>query len=157
MSRLDTGTRPPRAFAALVGVTSLAIVLQAITAGVFVNQDGRDGWVTVHGVIADVTWVTALITAAYALRRMRRTHPRLTWSAVALFVLLLAQTGIGHLITDKGIDGLIVVHVPLAMVVFGLAVWLSVSAVHVRRGATAPDPYGDEAAASQRFPVSNRA
>lgn len=134
----------PRWFAALVGVTALGIFLQAVTAGLFVNQDGRDGWVTVHGVIADATWVAALVTALVGVRSVRRSHPRLWWGAAALFVLVLAQTGLGHLITDGGQDGLIVVHVPLAFVVFGLTIWLSVVAARTRRDSALATPYLDE-------------
>lgn len=49
-----------------------------------------------------------------------------------LFVVTLIQTGIGHLITDKGMDWLIMVHVPLAFVVFAAAGYLSVWAIRVR-------------------------
>jgi heme A synthase len=126
----------------LVGLTSLGVLVQAVTAGLFVNQDGRDSWVDVHGVVADVTWVLALVTAAYAFHRLRRTHRTLFVGATALFVLALAQTGLGHLITDKGMDGLIVVHVPVAVLLFGLATWLSVATSRLRR--QAPDPYGPD-------------
>ena len=48
-------------------------------------------------------------------------------------VLLLVQTVLGHLITDVEADGLIGVHVPVALLVFGLAVWLSIRGAAVRR------------------------
>lgn len=135
-------------FLRLVGLTSLAVLVQAVTAGIFVNQEGRDSWVDVHGVIADVTWVLALVTAIVAFRRVRQVHRALWIGSAALFVLALAQTGIGHLITDGGMDGLIVVHVPLAMVIFGLTVWLSVTAARSRRHGSGPVPYGEEPARS---------
>ncbi len=122
-------------FAALTGLTSLAIFLQAVTAGQFVSQPGQDSWVTVHGVVADVGWGLALITAVYAAITVRRVAPRLVAAAALLFVLTLAQTGIGHLITDKGQDGWIAVHVPLAFVIFGLTLWLSIRAALIRRAA----------------------
>jgi hypothetical protein len=124
------------AFAALTGLTSLAIFLQAITAGQFVSQDGRDSWITAHGVIADVAWGLALITAIYGAVTVRRVVPRLVLAAAVLFVLTLAQTGIGHLITDQGQDGWIAVHVPLAFVIFGLTLWLSLRTALARRSAT---------------------
>ncbi|MEO9220872.1 MAG: hypothetical protein ABI251_03665 [Mycobacteriaceae bacterium] len=44
-----------------------------------------------------------------------------------------AQTGIGHAITDNGSDWLIGVHVPLAVIIYGVAVRLSIqTATHVR-------------------------
>ena len=113
--------------------TSVAILAQAVTAGVFVNKTGADSWVTVHGIIADVSWVMALVTAAIGFFAIRRATPRLEYWAIALFVLTLTQTGIGHLITDYGADSLIEVHVPLAMVIFGLTVWVTVRAGRLHR------------------------
>jgi hypothetical protein len=54
------------------------------------------------------------------------------WCAT-FFVITLAQTGIGHLITDDGHDCLIGVHVPLAFVIFGLTTWISTQAVRLAR------------------------
>jgi hypothetical protein len=120
-------------FAALTGLTSLVIFLQAIIAGQFVSQPGQQGWVTIHGVVADVAWGLALVTAIYAVAGLRRAVPGLVVAAIVLFVLTLAQTGIGHLITGHGDDGWIAVHVPLAFVIFGLTLWLSVRAALARR------------------------
>ena len=129
-SRPTTNLRP---FAGLSALTTLAILVQAFTAGQFVQQEGKDSWVTVHGVIADASWVLALITAAYAFFRLRAARPDLVrWSAV-LFAVTLAQTGIGHLITDEGQDGWIAVHVPLAVLIFALTGWLTLRAVRAAR------------------------
>lgn len=122
-----------RAFTILTGLTTAAILVQAVIAGQFVGKDAADGWITTHGVIADVTWGLALVTAAVGAVTLRRTAPRLVAAACGLFVLTLAQTGIGHLITDKGEDGWIPVHVPLAVLIFGLAIWLSVQTARLRR------------------------
>jgi hypothetical protein len=129
-------TVPPgrlTAFAVLTGLTSLVIFLQAVTAGQFISQPGQQGWVTVHGVVADVAWGLALVTAIYGVAVLRRAVPGLVVAAIVLFVLTLAQTGIGHLITGHGDDGWIAVHVPLAFVIFGLTLWLSVRAALARR------------------------
>jgi hypothetical protein len=91
-----------RALAGLAALTSAAIFFQALTAGQFVSRDGKDSWITVHGVIADIAWVLALVTAGYAWRAVRGSRPRLAYWCSALFVITLAQTGIGHLITDDG-------------------------------------------------------
>jgi hypothetical protein len=120
----------------LVWATTFAIFCQAVLAGQFVSQDHKDGWITVHGVVADVSWVLTLVSACYAYFGLRAYFPLLVrWSGV-LFVVTLIQTGIGHLITEKGMDWLIMVHVPLAFVVFGAAGYLSVWAVRVRRQST---------------------
>jgi len=146
-----TDVAVPSMFVRLVGLTAVAVFLQAVTAGAFVSQAGRDGWVSVHGVMADVTWVLALVTAIYAFKHVRPAgHRRLWVGSAVLFVLALAQTGIGHLITDKGMAGLIVVHVPVAMVIFGLVTWLSFAAAVARRSARPSDPYGTVAGAAVR-------
>ena len=136
-----TGVVPPvtavKVTTALVWVTTAAIFCQAIIAGQFVSQEGKDGWVTVHGVVADASWVLSLITAGYAIVTLRRHFPVMIRLATALFVVTLLQTGIGHLITEKGMDWLIAIHVPLAFVVFAVAGYLTVWAVRVRHQLTA--------------------
>lgn len=122
-----------RVFAALTGLTSLAILLQGVLAGAFVDKDNEDSLITAHGVVADVSWGLALITTIVGWRVLHGRERRLLAGTAVLFGLTLAQTGIGHLITDGGHDSLIVVHVPLAMLVFGLTVWLSVRAAGLRR------------------------
>lgn len=131
-----TGVAPPaipvKITTALVWLTTVAIFCQAIIAGQFVSQDGKDGWITVHGVVADASWVLSLVTAGYAFVTLRRHFPVLVRLAAVLFVVTLVQTGIGHLITEVGVDWLIAIHVPLAFVVFAVAGYLSVWAVRVR-------------------------
>ena len=144
MPRRPTNVAVPRTFVRLVGLTTVGVLLQAVTAGVFVGQDGRDSWINVHGVIADITWGLALVTAVYGYKRLRPNGDRRLWmTAALLFALALAQTGVGHLITDEGMDSLIAVHVPLAMLIFGIATWLSYAAVTARRKASPIDPYGN--------------
>jgi hypothetical protein len=123
---------PVKVTTALVWLTTAAIFCQAIIAGQFVSQDGKDGWITVHGVVADASWVLSLITLGYAFLRLRGHFPVLIRWAAALFAVTMLQTGIGHLITEAGVDWLIAVHVPLAFVVFAVAGYLSVWAVRVR-------------------------
>jgi ABC-type uncharacterized transport system permease subunit len=126
-----------RTFTVLTALTSVAILVQAVTAGQFVDKNGADGWVTVHGVIADVSWVLALATAVVAFLTIRGVARRLVGWSAALFVLTLAQTGVGHLITELGKDSLIAVHVPLALVIFGLTIWLTVRAIRLDRAVAA--------------------
>ena len=121
---------------ALVWLTTAAIFCQAIIAGQFVSQEGKDGWVTVHGVVADASWVLSLITVGYAFATLRHHFPVMVRLAATLFLVTLVQTGIGHLITEKGIDWLIAIHVPLAFVVFAVAGYLSIWAVRVWRQLT---------------------
>jgi len=123
---------PVKVTTALVWLTTGAIFCQAIIAGQFVSQDGKDGWITVHGVVADASWVLSLVTAGYAFLTLRRHFPVLVRLAAVLFAVTLLQTGIGHLITEAGVDWLIAVHVPLAFVVFAVAGYLSVWSLRVR-------------------------
>ena len=48
-------------------------------------------------------------------------------------MITLAQTGIGHLISDRGDEELVAIHVPLAFVIFGLTSWISARAVALAR------------------------
>src|SRR5206468_10724919 len=109
------------------------IFLQAVTAGQFVSQDHRDGWIAAHSVVGALAVLAALVTAIAALITMRRSAPSLTWGSVALFVLLVVQYVIGNFITEGHLDGWIGVHVPLAFVIFGLTIWLSIRASAARR------------------------
>lgn len=129
-------SRNLKVFSILAATTTTAIFGQAITAGQFVSQDGRDSWITVHGVIADLSWAAALITAIYGAIKLREKLPRLVHLAAILFLLTLAQTGIGHLITDFGENNWIPVHVPLAFVIFGLTLWLSTWSIRTYRQTT---------------------
>ena len=71
-----------------------------------------------------------------------------------LFVFTLTQTGIGHLITDKGLDGLIAVHVPLAVVIVALATLLMTEVLRSRRSSTPIEPNAEEP--RQDLPIANR-
>lgn len=121
-------------FSALLGVTSLGVFLQAVTAGEFVSQRGREGWVDAHDIIASAVTVLALATMICAIIALRKTSRSIVTGTVVLFVLSAAQTVIGHLISDSHARWLIGIHVPLAFVIFGIAVWLPIqSAVQRRR------------------------
>lgn len=122
-----------RVFSALVGVTTLGIFLQAITAGEFVSQEHRGGWIDVHNIVANATLLVALATAIVGLVAVRRTEAAAAWASVVLFVLLVVQIAIGHLITEGKQDSWIGVHVPLAFVVFGITIWLSIRGALARR------------------------
>lgn len=122
----------------LAGVTTLAVFLQAISAGLFMALRDAAGkpWVSVHDVVGYVAIVLAVATAVVAIVALRSSARGLMWSAIVLAVLLVAQTGIGQAIDE--VRGLVAVHVPLAFVVFGLTIWLSVRGAVVRRRLTAP-------------------
>jgi hypothetical protein len=131
-------------FAALTGLTALAILLQAVFAGEFVDRAHEGGWLTAHDVNANVAIALAVITAIYALVVLRESARPLAIGAVALAVLVAAQAAIGHAVTDGSHDWLLVIHIPLALLVFALTIWLSVHArvAHGRARLTAVGPRG---------------
>jgi len=123
-------------FAALIGLTSLGILLQAVFAGVFVDRvNSHHSWLNAHDVNADVVTALAVVAAIYAVVTLWSAGRALVIGAVALALLVIAQTAIGHAVTDNGDDGLLALHVPLALLAFGLTIWLSVKARALRRAA----------------------
>ena len=123
-----------RLFTPLIGVTTLLILVQGITAGIFMalRRNGGEGWVVAHDILANVTVLAAVAVAIVGLVAVRRTQPSAAWGAVALAVLLIVQTLIGHLMADAKVGALVSVHVPLAMLTFGTAIWLSVRTARPR-------------------------
>jgi hypothetical protein len=130
------GASPAPVFAALTGLTSLSILAQGVLAGVFIDQPHNHGWVGAHNVNGDVATALAVVTAAFALARLRDRARGLVIGSVLLAVLLLAEVGLGHAVTGAGHDGLLAVHIPLALLAFGLTIWLSVAARVLRTGHT---------------------
>jgi len=122
-------------FAALVGLQALAILLQAVFAGGFIRSGSHPGWLDAHDANADAVIGLAVVTAIFALVRLRAVARSLAIGAVVLAVLVVAQDAIGHAITGSHDDGLIPVHVPLALLIFGLTIWLSARARTLRRAA----------------------
>ena len=121
-------TRPHPAFSALVGLTTLGVLLQGLWAGLFLGTDDHSTWVDVHNVGAMVTVVLALLATVAGLVWMRNNRPAVI-AAGALLVLLVVETGLGSAADDS--RGTLVVHVPLALLIMGLAVYTPVLA---RRG-----------------------
>jgi len=122
-------------FSALIGLTALAVLLQGLWAGIFLEHDGqRDAaanWIDIHARGGEVAIVLAIIATIVAFVRLRARRNLWVGSAI-LTVLLIIQAYIGGLITDEGKDVLTAVHVPLAMVIMGLVVWLPLRSRHGR-------------------------
>ena len=88
----------------------------------------------VHGFGAYPVMVFALVAAVVAFTRLR--HARgLPVAAAGYFVATVVQWLLGHAISTLGIDALTPVHVVVAAIVMGLAVWLSVRSARLRRDA----------------------
>lgn len=123
-------------FTSLVGLTGLVVLLQGLFAGVFLEHDGqRDGsasWIDAHADGAHLATLLAVLSAVVAVARLRARRP-LVVGSVALAVLMLVEAFIGGLIRDDSKDTLTAVHVPLAMAIMAVTVWLSLKAVQLRR------------------------
>lgn len=121
----DSGRR--RIYSALTGVAALAVLLQGLWAGLFLESDGRrdaaSSWIDVHALGGEVAIVFAVLAAAWALFRLR-SRKDLLYGAIALVVLLVLEAYVGGLIRDDGKDFLTPVHIPLAMALMAMSVWL---------------------------------
>ena len=123
-------------FSALTGVAALAVLLQGLWAGIFLEHDGqRDAagsWIDVHARGADVALLFAVLATAYALWK-RRDRKDLWLGGIVFTVLIVLESYIGGLIRDDSKDTLTAVHVPLAMALMAVSVWLPLRASRTRR------------------------
>ena len=112
------------AYSILIGLTTLSIFLQGVWAGIFLSYDSRpDSWVHVHARGGEVAIGLCFLALVAAVVQLRSRRDLLAGTAV-LLVLLIVEAYLGGRITDDGNDLLTAVHVPLALVLTGLAVWL---------------------------------
>jgi membrane-associated PAP2 superfamily phosphatase len=145
-NRTDTATAPRAAnqagsrsygyaiYQALIGLAALGVLLQGLWAGIFLEGQHRsDKWVNVHARGAEVTIGVTIVALLAALVWLRRRRDLVIGTAV-LVVALVVEAYLGGRITDDGNDTLTAVHVPLAMAVMGLAVWLPLRARTGKKG-----------------------
>ncbi|MGH3492272.1 MAG: hypothetical protein ACRDRL_19470 [Sciscionella sp.] len=130
-----TGNRAAalRAFSILNGLVLLGVLLQALWAGAFMGHLGGADWVTVHQITAYVVVILALVTALVAVSALRRSSAAIAGWSVGLLVLLIIQTGLGQAISDGHQRILTVAHVPVALLIMALGVYLSVAGAKLRR------------------------
>jgi hypothetical protein len=140
----DRATKPETVrsplFSSLVGLAAVAVLLQGLWAGIFLEHDGQrdeaSSWIDVHARGADVAILLAAAAAVVAFTKLR-SRPDLWGGSAVLTLLLVLESYLGGLIRDQSKDTLTAVHVPLAMFILGLAVWLPVRARHVAARGTA--------------------
>jgi hypothetical protein len=118
-----TPVTPHPLWSALIGLTTLGVLLQGLWAGLFLRRDA-DGstWFDVHqhgGEVTVTLAALAFIAAAVWLRRRRD----LLGGTALLLVLLVVEYFLG-----RAGGGSVAVHVPLALLIMGVAVWLPVAA-----------------------------
>lgn len=125
-------------FSVLIGLTAVAVLLQGLWAGIFLEHDGQrdaaSSWIDVHARGGDIALGLALLATVVALVQLRARRNLVIGSAV-LTVLLALEAYIGGLIRDASKDTLTAVHVPLGMAIMALVVWIPLRA---RSGRTAP-------------------
>lgn len=125
-----------RTYAISIGISALFVVFQYFTSGEFITDDipddARELWTNLHGFGAYPVMVFALLAAVVAFTRL--VEVRGLWLATAAyFVVTVVQWLLGHAISTLHIDALTPLHVVVAAVVVGLAVWLSVRSARLRR------------------------
>lgn len=134
LSKTTSAPVRSRLYTVLMGVTSVVVLLQGVWAGIFLEHDGaRDdaaNWIDVHARGGEATIALAVFALIVALVKLRSRLDLLVGSA-GLAVLLMTESYLGGLIRDDSQDTLTAVHVPLAMAIMGLAVWIPLRA---RRG-----------------------
>jgi hypothetical protein len=114
--------RPHPVWSALIGLTSLGVLLQGLWAGLFLRPDAGGPWYSVHQHGAEATVTLALLATVAAAVWVRHRRDLLI-GTVLLLVLLVAEYFLG-----RAGGGSVAVHVPLAMLLMGLAVWLPMAA-----------------------------
>lgn len=112
----------------LIGLTTLAIFLQAVWAGIFIKEGkGYDqasyqaNMVTVHDWGARIAFVLALAAAVVGFLKLRQ-RTDLWAGALAIAVLIFIESYIGGEIGNH--PGWTAMHIPLAMLLISLAVYL---------------------------------
>ena len=116
-----------RLYSPLIGITSLVILLQSLWAGMFIREgqtyDDGDAptWVSVHDWGARLAFVLAVVAAIVAIRSLRARRDLLV-GTVVLAAAILVESLIGGAVGDH--QALTAVHIPLAMVIVSLCVWL---------------------------------
>lgn len=130
-STTTTSTPAPRsaAFSAVIGLASVAVLLQGLWAGLFLREDGgyRDTWVEVHARGADIALALAVIATIIAFLRLRSRRDVVIGSVV--FTLLIAfEAFLGGEVSDDHSIAAQAVHIPLALALMALAVWLPLRA-----------------------------
>ena len=118
-------------YSALIGLAALAVLLQGLWAGIFLEHDGKrdaaGSWIDVHARGGEVALVLSAAATVVAFVTMRARRD-LWGGAAALTVLLVVESYLGGVIRDQSKDVLTAVHIPLGMALMGLVVWLAARA-----------------------------
>ncbi len=130
-----------KVMAALAGAISLGVLVQAVTGGVMARNSTGKSLINAHSGVAYLVAVIALaaVVVAFLMWRGRAGGSVVVAETVALLVGAVVQIGLGRQIGKLGEagkhPGLLAVHIPVALLVFGLAMHLSTFVANVRRRA----------------------
>jgi hypothetical protein len=141
-STVSTGTDRPAATGArnaaltsIIGLAWLAVLLQGLWAGVFLEHDGRrddaGGWIDIHARGGEVALALAAVATIVALVKLRR-RTELWLGGVVLVALLLVEAYVGGLIRDDSKDTLTAFHVPLGMAIMAVSTWWFIRSARTR-------------------------
>ncbi len=129
-----------KSISAIAGVLLLGVLFQAVSSGVFVREAHKDGLINAHSGVAYLVGLLALaaLVVALVMWRGRAGGQVVIAETAGLFLAVVIQIGIGQQVGDLGKTGthpgLLAVHIPLALIIFGLAGHLSSHVASVRRG-----------------------
>jgi hypothetical protein len=117
VTQVAKGSGYVTAFKAVAALNTLSVLVQAVTAGQLMSG----GTATLHGTGAFAVHVLGLVQLVVAVL-MWRPGRRAGWPALVSAAVLL----LGFVQSALGGSGVVAVHVPLGMTLFGLSVWLLV-------------------------------
>ncbi|MEV0385178.1 hypothetical protein [Nonomuraea sp. NPDC050643] len=117
VTQVVKGSGYATAFKAVAALNTLSVLAQAVTAGQLMSGGGG----SLHGVGATAVHVLGLAQLVVAVLLWRPGRGAGWPALVSLAVLLL-----GFVQSAMGGSGVVTVHVPLGMTLFGLSVWLLV-------------------------------
>lgn len=114
-------------YTALIGLSALAVLLQGLWAGLFIQEGSKykSNWVEVHARGADVAIVLAIAATIVAFVTLRSRLDLVIGSAV-FTVLLVLEAYLGGIIGEH--TNLTAIHIPLAMGLMALSVYLPLRA-----------------------------
>jgi hypothetical protein len=129
-----------KAIAALAGCVALGILIQAVTGGVLSRNSSHKSLVDAHSGVAYLVAVLALasVVIAFMMWRGKAGGTVVLAETVSMLVGAVILIGIGQQIGNLNQagkhPGLLALHIPIALLVFGIAVHLSSFVSNVRRG-----------------------
>lgn len=125
-------------YSVLIGLAAVAVLLQGLWAGLFIHEghDFQQSWVDVHARCGEAAIAFAALASIVSVIKLR-SRPALVIGTIGLTALLVAESFFGGLIGDD--PSMTVVHMPLAMALMGLVIWLTTRSVWPKRAAARAD------------------